>query len=87
MTKCEVIDLTVSDSGSDSDFIQAACHIPHRFQWRIQDFEKGGSSVHVTDRIKRAKRALGVCGKGGTCPSGKFLISDLLRSLLVPFWA
>ena len=26
MTKCEVIDLTLSDSGSDSDFIQATCH-------------------------------------------------------------
>ena len=26
MTECEVIDLTPSDSGSDSDFIQAACH-------------------------------------------------------------
>ena len=24
--------------------------------------------------------------RGGTCPLGKFLISDLLRSLLVPFW-
>ena len=26
MTKCEVIDLTPSDSGSDSDFIQATSH-------------------------------------------------------------
>ena len=26
MTKCEVIDLTPSDSGSDSDFIEATCH-------------------------------------------------------------
>ena len=26
MTKCEVIDLTPSDSDSDSDFIQATCH-------------------------------------------------------------
>ena len=48
-------------------------------QWRIQDFEKGGSSVHVTDRR-------GVWHVGGHVPPGKFLISDLLRSLLVPFW-
>ena len=26
MTKCEVIDLTPSDSGPDSDFIKATCH-------------------------------------------------------------
>ena len=26
MTKCEVIDQTPSDSGSDSDFIEATCH-------------------------------------------------------------
>ena len=38
--------------------------------------------MHVTDRIKRAKG----CGTWGTCPPRKFLISDLLRSLLVPFW-
>ena len=42
--------------------------------------------MHVTDRIKRAKRAPGVCGTWGTCPPGKFLISDLRRSLLVLFW-
>ena len=62
---------------------------PHTSQWRIQDFEKGGSSVHVNDRIKRAKRALGGCGTwgGGHVPPGKFMISDLLTSLLVPFWA
>ena len=30
-------------------------------------FKKGGSSVHVTDRIKCAKRALGGCGTWGTC--------------------
>ena len=26
MAKCEVIDLTPSDSGSDSNFIEATCH-------------------------------------------------------------
>ena len=36
--------------------------------------------MHVTDRIKRAKRALGVCGTWGHVPAGKFLISGLLRS-------
>ena len=55
-------------------------------QWRIQDFEKGGSSVYVTDHIKREARTLGVCGMWGHVPPGKFLISDLLRPLLVPFW-
>ena len=43
--------------------------------------------MHVTDRIKRAKRALGgVARWGGTCPPRKILISNFLRSLLVPFW-
>ena len=42
--------------------------------------------MHVTNRIKRAKRALGDVVRGGHVPLGKFLISDLLRSLLVPFW-
>ena len=57
-------------------------------QWRIQDFEKGGSSVHVTDRIKCAKcaKCVCVCGTWGHVPSGKILISSLLRSLLVPLW-
>ena len=34
MMKCEVIDLTLSDSCCDNDFIQATCHfcnIPHPF--------------------------------------------------------
>ena len=38
--------------------------------------------MHVTDRIMRAKRALGACGTWGHVPPGKFLASDLLRS----FW-
>ena len=43
--------------------------------------------MHVTDRIKRAKaRALGCVWHVGTGPHRKTLISDLLRSLLVPFW-
>ena len=50
----------------------------YMLQWRIQDFEKGGSSVHVTDRR-------GVWHMWGHVPPGKFLISDLLRLLLVPF--
>ena len=49
---------------------------------------KRGSSVHVTDRKKSARsaRARGVWHVGEHVPSGKFLISDLLRLLLVPFW-
>ena len=39
--------------------------------------------MHVTDRIKRAKRSRQGCvARGGHVPPGKFLISDLLRSLL-----
>ena len=43
----------------------------YAYQWRIQDLEKGGPSVHVTDVIKCAKRALGgvacgVCSTWGT---------------------
>ena len=52
---------------------------------RLHHFEKRGSNVHVTDGIKRAKRALGSVARGGTCRPGNFLIADLLRSLLVPF--
>ena len=40
---------------------------------------------HVTHRIKRAKRARqGGVARVGTCSPRK--ISDVLRSLLVPFW-
>ena len=52
--------------------------------------EKGGSSVHLTDRytwrsvIKHAKHTR-LRGVGACPPPRKFLISDLLRSFLVPF--
>ena len=39
--------------------------------------------MHMTDDIKRA---LGVLACGRHVPPGKFLISDLLRLLLVPLW-
>ena len=42
--------------------------------------------MRVTDRMKRAKRALEGVARGGTCPPRKILVSNLLRSLLVPFW-
>ena len=54
--------------------------------------------MHATDGIKRKKRARASgCGtepdshtagsaRLGHVPAGKFLISDHLRSLLVPFW-
>ena len=43
--------------------------------------------MHVTDRIKRARasRARG-CGTWDMSPEENFLVSGLLRSLLVPFW-
>ena len=31
-------------------------------------------------------KPLNLCSTWGTCPPRKFLLSDLLRSLLVPFW-
>ena len=45
-------------------------------------------SVHVTDRIKRAKRALWAVARRNTSPRKifDFRHSDLLRSFLVPFW-
>ena len=43
--------------------------------------------MHATDRIKRARKARARgCGTWGHVPPGKFLLPDLLRSLLVPFW-
>ena len=42
--------------------------------------------MHATDGIKRKNRALVGVVRGGHVPAGKFLISDRLRSLLVPFW-
>ena len=43
--------------------------------------------MHMTDCIKRAKHAhRGMWHVGGHVPPEKFLISDLLRLLLVSFW-
>ena len=42
MTKCECIDLTPSDSGYDSDFIQATRHllyIPHPFLYQARVYQ------------------------------------------------
>ena len=45
--------------------------------------KRGGSSVHVTDVIKRKKRALGGVACGVCSTWGKM---SHLRLLLVPFW-
>ena len=42
--------------------------------------------MHVTKVTKRIKRALGGVAHGGGSPPRNILISDLQRSLLVPFW-
>ena len=50
-------------------------------------FWKGGFQF-ASDWSHKAREAhaLGGCGTWGTCPPRKIYVSDLLRSLLVPFW-
>ena len=50
-------------------------------------FSKGGfQRASDWSHIAREARALGGCGMWGHVPQENFLISGLLRSLLVPFW-
>ena len=51
-------------------------------------FWKGGfQCARDWSHKAREARALGGVARGGHVPPGKFLISDLLISLLVPFWS